>query len=110
MNCGPLGAFLLLKSSRVPWRAIVFGLAFTETELHGIASLGSHAVWCVEHWAWRPDETMGALGQEQPPGSLSEVSGVTVPDFRLLAPRAAAALLSFRLAHLWHFNRFLGPL
>lgn len=53
--------------------------------------------WRVQHGAWRPDEIMGALREEQPSGSLSEVSGLTVPDFRLLASRAAAALLSFRL-------------
>lgn len=64
----------------------------------------------VKGAAWRPDKIMGALREEQPSGSLSVVSGVTVPDFRLLASRAAAALLSFRLLHLWYFNLFLGSL
>lgn len=63
----------------------------------------------MQHGAWHPDEIMGALREEQPSGSLSEVSGVRVPDFRLLASRAVAALLSFRLPHLWYFNLFLGP-
>lgn len=65
--------------------------------------------WRVQHGARHPDKIMGALREEQPSGSLSQVSGVTVPDFRLLASRAAAALLSFRLRHLWYFNLFLGP-
>lgn len=36
--------------------------------------------WRVQHGAWRPDEIMGALREEQPSGSLSQVSGVMVPD------------------------------